>query len=416
MLRSLAALSLAAGLCAQSYRLDDGFENGNLDGWSFDGSWLTVNTHNPPGAWQWLHFRVRGVLGQSPRFRTNTTASDDVYRSYHRMVWRYEDDPTWHLMDNGSKPGNGFYEFWNDARFQRDAIFVAYWYPFTQTQLVHSLLDCWLRALDTAAAGGSEVSGMLELSIVGSSQQGLPLIHYSITDRSVPDRHKPQVVFIGRQHGYESLGNYAIEGMTRFLVSPDPLAAQLRRTAVWHFYPLTNPDAVWHGWTREGRDRTGLQAVDFNRDWAIGSVLSNGPASRSLEIDLVRVDAEWRTGGRAALLVDIHSHAKGSAGLGWYWWEVGAPLAALELVTAIWQADRTLPGGTVFSWPSATAGSNSPTAMNWGAPRSTGNAIGTLGALSLTLEPIAAPFGAVRDVDRLRDAGVSILRGIGAAW
>lgn len=123
----------AAGVLAQAPVLDAAFENGNLDGWSFDGTHFQVNRNNPPGAWQWLHFRVRGARGMAPRFKTNTTASDDVYRSYHRMVWRTAASE-WRLMERGDKPGDGYYYFWNDTPLTEDEVYIAYWLPYTYSQ------------------------------------------------------------------------------------------------------------------------------------------------------------------------------------------------------------------------------------------------------------------------------------------
>lgn len=390
---------------AQTLTLDDQFDNGNLDGWTFDGTYYRINTNNPPGAWQWVHFRITGAMGQTPRFRTAITNSNDVYRTYHRMVWRYGSEDAWRLMDHGDKPGDGSYYFWNTATFTADEVYVAYWLPYTYGQM-----------LDFAQRVGmpDTPSELVTADIAGWSQQGRPLPYLGITDPSTAPAGKRQCVLVARQHGYESLGNHALEGIVDFLLSRDPLAAKLRELTVFHVYPMANPDAVANGWTREGRARDGTTPVDFNRDWYPRSVGHGGPASASFEIDFLREDIMNRTGGSADLVVDLHSHAKGSTGLGWYWWFHDDAAAAQAFVTSVWDVDRALHAGqTVYTWPQPMAGADSTTLGAWGSGPASGNAIATLGADSFTLEPIAAPFGAVRSAERVRAAGAAIVRAIG---
>lgn len=397
---------LAALLCSGAHAqivLDGSFENGNLDGWNFNGTHHEINTNNPPGAWQWVSFRITGALGQQPQFRTRTTTTGDVYRSYHRMVWRYDGQSTWRFMDHGAKPGDGYYYFGNTTPFAKDVVYVAYWQPYTFTE--H---EAWVRALRRSR------NPALEIHRIGESQQGRPIDRLTVRAEGVPVGAS-EVVVVGRQHGYESLGNHVIAGMIDFLLSPDERAQKIRRRITFHFYPMANPDAVHHGWTREGRDRTGTVPVDFNRDWQSGSVGSGGTASATVEIDALRDDIMSITGGSADVLLDIHSHAKGSTGLGWYWWYKGSATHALALQTAIRNHDLAAhPADTVYSWPQATAGGDSTTAMCWGAPFDPATCqIGTLGGLGLTLEPIAAPFGANRSRNRIRSAARAIVLGVG---
>jgi hypothetical protein len=400
----LAALLLAAAPAAgQGIVLDDGIEGGNLTGWNFANGVYTVHDALAPGTWEWLHFRATGVSGQTPVFRTPLTNSNDVYRDYHRLVWRYAGERDWRYMDLGWLPGDGHYWFGNTQPFTQDVVEIAYWFPYGTAELqrfANAILRRgapWLRAP----------------AVVGASREGRPLPAFTFTDPAVPDAQKKQVVVVARQHGYESYGNYVVEGMVRFLAGPDPAAAALRAKAVVHVYPAANPDAAFHGWTREGLDKAGTTPVDLNRDWAFGGPATGGTPSATYEIDALRDDILARTGGSADFLIDVHAHAKGSQGLGWYWWYQGDPQLAQQFLQSVWDEDQlAFPTDPVFSWPSHSAGSGSTTAMDWGGPQGIHLGVGTLGGLGLTLEPIAAPFGANRTVERIRLGGETVLRGL----
>ncbi len=399
----LAWAASSGAAAAQGLQLDAALEGGNLDGWSVSNGVYSVNTNNPPGAWQWLHFRATGALGETPVFRTNTAASDDVYRDYHRMVWRPEGQPEWRFFDAGDKPGNGWYSFWNTAPFPVDVVEIAYWQPYPPSRIAQL-------ARRPALLGSPYLQ---QPRWIGASFEGRGLPAFSLTDPAVPAADKVHVVLVARQHGCESLGNWALEGMVELLLGDDPAAVSLRRKAVVHVYPMANPDAAANGWTREGRDRSGLSWVDFNRDWFHAAAPFGGAPSASLEVDALRADVLRRTGGSAAVMIDLHSHPKGSQGLGWYWWYQGDAADALFLAQRVRAHDEAaFPGDTVYSWPAPQAGSGSTTAMDWGGPRGIGVGAGTLDGLGLTLEPIAAPFGQNRGVARIRSAGAAVVRAL----
>lgn len=97
-------------------------------------------------------------------------------------------------------------------------------------------------------------------SSIGKSEEGRQIPLLLIDD---PDgcRQKTDMLFMARNHAYETAGSYCAEGMIDFLLSDDDLAKYFRTSFRFHFLPMTNPDGVYNGMSR----LTAPGGADLNR-------------------------------------------------------------------------------------------------------------------------------------------------------
>jgi hypothetical protein len=377
------ALALGPGLRTAAAQLvfDANFDNGHLDSAVQDGPDLW--TVAPP---MWLHFRITGAVGAQPTLRLEPGSGSYVYRSSHRMVFRYEGHSNWHLMDEGYLDGV-YYYFRHGTPFTEDTVYLAYWYPWTWGQMQDKM---------TQIMGSPFVRNA---GPRGYSPEGRPVYGLELTDPRVPDACKQHVVIISRQHQYESLGSHISRGLGAYLAWEGAAEADaLRRTAVVHLYPMAMPDQVYHG-------QTGNTPVDPNRDWWPGP--PSGTPSLNPEIHALREDIMASTGGTVTYGFDIHSHG-GHLGPYYYWGlKTGPPemvAKAAALVQAIHTHDALDHGGVAIV--SSTIAQDmfpnpKPTASYW--------LFDTMGAVSYTFEPGSVP---PQTRQRITDVGHSIAKGL----
>ncbi len=95
---------------------------------------------------------------------------------------------------------------------------------------------------------------------IGSSEEGrdIPLLLLDDPDCAAV---KIDVMYLARNHAYESAGSFCAEGMIDFLLSDEALAQYFRHHYRFHFLPMTNPDGVFNGMSR----LTAPQGADLNR-------------------------------------------------------------------------------------------------------------------------------------------------------
>ena len=77
---------------------------------------------------------------------------------------------------------------------------------------------------------------------------------------------------VSRCHGYETAGNYMVEGMVDFLLSGGPMARFFLERHDFHFIPMMNVDGVANGYTRF----TKPSGADLNRDIECNKTLFPG--------------------------------------------------------------------------------------------------------------------------------------------
>jgi hypothetical protein len=177
---------------------------------------------------------------QAPAYAVNKNTRP-VY-SYDGVNWR-------HFRDDQVS--------WDEAaprlilRFRPEGkrVWIAHVQPYTNRNLT-SLLDSFRSSpyLVQESAG---------LAVEG---RGIPLL--TITNPGMPETGKRVVWLMFRQHAWEAGSSWACDGAIRYLLSEDPLAAQIRDRTIFKIFPMADPDGVAHGGVRFNRN-----GYDLNRNW-----------------------------------------------------------------------------------------------------------------------------------------------------
>jgi len=314
------------------------------------------------------------------------------------MVFRYEGDTIWQQMDTAFIDTSNYYHFFHYTVFIQDTVYVSYWYPWTYTDTEDYL---------NSISGNSYVSnyGIRDTSFLGRNIYG-----YSITDPAIPNSLKKKIVIQNRQHSQESLGNIVSQGMSEYLIfSTDTIAQELRKRAIFYFYPMLNPDGV----IEAGNPVT---QPDHNDERFSSCSSLGGVVSTNFEIERMRNIIYNDCNGHADFAFDIHSHP-GHTGQ-YYWWSLvdtsllfnitqGMCDTSLLLISRINFHDANDHGGTAIVSPTSNDFVGWPS--NLTAPPADWWFNQTMGAISYTLEPGSAP---TRDYSRIKDVGVSIAKGL----
>jgi hypothetical protein len=228
----------------------------------FEGAWLS-NTkelgrnHFSIEAQQRERFGYQGTLGTwvcaGIHLKGKQVSAGDAVRivvpngnsiAKLRAVYSY-DRKTWQpvLTQRAS------FDFDVPLKFGYSEVYFATFYPYFHSQMVaHN------RQLRT--------SRYVEFSTLGKSVHGREIPLATITDPEVLPAQKRRAFLIGGTHGAETASIYGVEGMLDFLVSDDPLAAEMRRAVIWKIVPILNVDAA-----AEGLDRRNAGGVNVYMDW-----------------------------------------------------------------------------------------------------------------------------------------------------
>ncbi len=126
-------------------------------------------------------------------------------------------------------------------------------------------------------------------SSIGKSSEGreIPLL---LIDDPSGWKNKTDMIFMSRNHAYETAGSFCAEGMIDFLLSDDELARYFRASFRFHFLPMTNPDGVYNGMSR----LTAPRGADLNR-----TIKQDDDAWRALKDYVDKV--------KPGLLLNIHN-------------------------------------------------------------------------------------------------------------
>ena len=379
--------SFASLFCSGQITFNSSFENGRLDSAYVDsGSYTLAPITN-------LHFRVFNALGQTPSFQIYDSLGYQL-RPYHHMVYRYEGDSAWHFFDTAFKATSyNYYHFQNLTAFTQDTVYIAYWHPYTYTDL-----QLYLAKISRHAF-------LQHVGVKGHSYQGRHLYGYQITDTNYAECYKSNVVITGRQHPIENIHGYFLEGFTNYLLnSADSTATYLRRNYHFFIYPMLNPDGVFNG---SGQNALGQ---GLNREWE-DSLISGGTP----EIDTIRHVIWAETNQKVNWSIDFHANAGSNIPYYWCGYTASSPVAqwrqnaALDFVQTVSSADTSSPNGTT-SFQNHIQGNgvnNSLTAANWFRR--------SFGAIAFTFEPTSEPMGPTGDnaysIHQFKAAGASIARG-----
>ena len=295
---------------------DQDFDNGSLnidqtavEDADSDQPIITLAFRDVMATGRWYHFDVRGVDGKQPLFRVPTQGgADAAHRDTHRSVYSLDGGETYRYFDNG-KRGDGYFTFEADEPFSQNRVRVAYSLPYPVSRTIdhaRALSDspwvtpvpsadaCFVIGLSPGTSGGGYRDEL------GREIPQLPLLGFRITDPAAGEDCKVNVVLTSGTHASESTGNHVLEGKIDFLVGDSPEAAELRRRTVIHVYPQVNPEGRWAGYMRSAPQ---APQVNVNRDWT--------DEPRHSQVRTVSEAIVRDTGGRAAVLIDYHSHRSG---------------------------------------------------------------------------------------------------------
>jgi hypothetical protein len=202
----------------------------------------------------WVYFRMDNVRGRDltitltgylpgeyndrPSAHMNAEAVP-VY-SHDGKAWQYFAEQAW---DDKAKEGTV------KIRAERDSLWIATIPPYTHARLVGLLREI-------------ESLPQVRIESIGRSVHGRDLPMVTVTNFSAPDANKKTVWLQSRQHAWESLTSFIMEGAMKFVVSDEPAARALREQCVFIFTPMLDPDGC-----ATGGVRFNANGYDVNRHW-----------------------------------------------------------------------------------------------------------------------------------------------------
>ncbi len=205
---------------------------------------LTLEDEQNYGPLGYMHFRLRGVEGETVSFEF-TNLGDSRMPSDYRLL--YSETPLEELdyqrMDEAI--GDGF-----SQEFQSDTVYIANYFPFPYQNTVEQVTrhqDC----------------EYVTVELIGQSHEGRDMYAMRISDPDVPDDEKRDIVALTRQHPGETTGSYQMDGMIAYVleVFRDETRA-FDEDYRFHFLPHANPDGIYRG-----IHRLCSQGYDLNRQW-----------------------------------------------------------------------------------------------------------------------------------------------------
>jgi hypothetical protein len=238
----------------------------------------------------WYYFRVDGAKQQSLTIDLVDLPGEYNYRPNGGAVTG--DTVPWYSEDNRHWQPIEMAEYQADAPLLRlhlkpraDRIWIAHVPPYTNQDLQRLL-------------AGFKQHPALRQQVVGKTVQGRELLLLTITDERAPAAPKKVIWLMFRQHSWEAGSSWAGEGALRFLLSADPVAAEMRRTAIFKIFPLCDPDGVARGGVRFN-----AHGFDLNRNWDAVDEAKMPEIAAQRKAVLAWVDA----GRRVDLFLSLHN-------------------------------------------------------------------------------------------------------------
>lgn len=202
----------------------------------------------------WFYFRVDGVAGHDLTIDITDLAGEYNYRPNDgsglrnmRPVYSYDDREWTHFDASEFDRATGTIRV--RLKSARDRVWIARQPPYTNRQL-RELLD------------GFRGNPALKEDVVGKTLGGRPMPLLTITNPKTPEKGKPVVWLMARQHAWESGTSWVAEGALRWLLSEDPRAARIRDGFIFKVFPMADPDGVARGGVRFN-----AKGYDLNRNW-----------------------------------------------------------------------------------------------------------------------------------------------------
>ncbi len=202
----------------------------------------------------WYYFRIDGapdaeltidftdIVGEynfRPGAQAITPDTPPVY-SYDNQHWTHVAKENWTAAASSMRLR---------IKPTQPRLWIAHVAPYTNRHLA-SLLE------------SIKVAPELEHQVIGKSVQGRDIPLLTITDPGRGPEQKKVVWLMFRQHSWEAGSSWVGEGAIRFLLSPDPIAARIRRETIFKILPMQDPDGVFRGGVRFN-----AYGYDLNRNW-----------------------------------------------------------------------------------------------------------------------------------------------------
>ena len=255
---------------------------GDQDGRNRQANWYYFRLDDLPK--QEIHLEFTDLVGEynyRPGFHAVTRHTRPVY-SYDNRTWIHfqDEDVTW-----DEKQVRLTVRF----RPERGRAWIAHTPPYTNQHLAALLKDIGKHPYVRKEAAGKTTQG-----------RELPLV--TITDPKTPENGKKVVWVMARQHAWETGVSWVMDGALRFLSSGDAAAAQLRRSNLWKFFPMADPDGVVNG-----QVRFNTNGYDVNRNW------DTADPKRTAEIFVMKkAMLDWlQSGKRIDLFLAMHNQEAG---------------------------------------------------------------------------------------------------------
>lgn len=137
----------------------------------------------------------------------------------------------------------------------------------------------------------------VRITTIGKTSQGRPLEIIRVGNPNAPFR----IFLRARAHGFETGGNWIIQGFIRSLLEKD--ATKYLKKYCVYILPMANKDAV-----ANGKTRFNAQGMDLNRKWDKPPDRELNPENYFLEKWLTQMIA---TGKKPDLAIDLHNDQNG---------------------------------------------------------------------------------------------------------
>ncbi len=234
---------IASTAAAQNFAVIRNLENQNVGQCEYDSASNTI-TFEPyvdsvNTCAVWFNFGVTGY-----RMDTVLTFKSKFKATVHRPTYPAisNDNTTFTLHKQNGKHSDLNLQI----KPQNDTTYIATGHPYTYTRL-----NNFLNSHDNPSVMSSET--------IMTTKNGLDVKLLTITKSK---RGKKKLIWIiCRQHAFESVGNYVMEGMLRYLLS-DSCSKKLLKNHIFKIVPMVDVESVVNG--QSGRMSL---PVDYNRDW-----------------------------------------------------------------------------------------------------------------------------------------------------
>ncbi len=232
-------LSVFPALYAQSASDNDfqiawNFDNGSLGGWTQNASGEIVLQHAPSSGGIWYFFRVDGLGGKTRTFVFEHARKD--YYSCDALPAISYDQKNWSFLKTRtttSYPGEqNIVKYSFTHTFASNRAWLAFTPPYPNNRL-----DDFIKEI-----GANPHVNFQSICQTPIKQLSIPLI--TVTDPEIVDKDKLAIFILAREEALEGAASWLCEGIIRFLLSDDPVAAAVKRRCRFMFIPLFDRDGV----------------------------------------------------------------------------------------------------------------------------------------------------------------------------